>query len=219
MSILDSSKIQFIELLLSNSVLQVGDFTLKSGRRCPYFFNLGSINSGASLAQLGAAYADTILASNTDFDVLFGPSYKGIPIATTAAVALAGAGCDIGVAYNRKEAKAHGEGGQLVGADVTGRVMLVDDVLTSGKAIREAAALLSDSDATIVGAVIALDRQEVGPSGTSAVQGLAETLQAPVVSILSFADIVTYLQAHPLDSLSSDDLDRFLAYQKEYCTF
>ena len=141
--------------------LKVRRIHLKFGARQPYFFNLGAVRDGAGFAQLGRAYADAILAAEIEFDVLFGPAYKGIPIALATATALAERGVHVGVAYNRKEAKDHGEGGMLVGAEVAGQVLLVDDVLTSGKAIRQSVDLIAQTDASIVGAVIALDRAEL----------------------------------------------------------
>ena len=205
----------FIEFLLDQGVLQFGEFTLKSGRISPYFFNLGELSSGSAFARLGDAYAETILASGIEFDVLFGPAYKGIPIAVATATALAAKGCDVGVAYNRKEAKTHGEGGMLVGAEVTGRVLLIDDVLTSGKAIREALALIAPTDSTIAGAVIAMDRQETGPEGGTAVAALAEDLGAPVISIANLAGVIGYLDE---GGYGTDDLRaRMRGYQAEYC--
>ena len=156
-----TDKQNFIEFLVSQDVLKFGTFTLNSGRQSPYFFNLGSVSSGAAYARLGAAYADAVLQSGIEFDLIFGPAYKGIPIAVATSLALAERGVDVGMAYNRKEAKDHGEGGLLVGAPVTGRVLMLDDVLTSGKAIRGAAELIRAQDAEIAGVVIALDRAEV----------------------------------------------------------
>lgn len=193
-----TNKAKFIEFLIAQQVLKFGDFTLKSGRSSPYFFNMGSVSSGAAFTTLGRAYADAIVASGIEFDLLFGPAYKGIPIAVATSLALAEQGVDVGVAYNRKEAKAHGEGGHLVGAPVQGRVLMLDDVLTSGKAIREAVDLISGEDARIVGAVIALDRAEaVNPgaeqSPATAVSTLAQELGAPVVSIAHVSDVLEYL--------------------------
>ena len=163
----------FIDFLITKGVLKFGEFRLNSGRVSPYFFNLGAVSDGAGFAQLGRAYADAILAAEIDFDVLFGPAYKGIPIAVATATALAEQGVHVGVAYNRKEAKDHGEGGSLVGAEVSGRVLLVDDVLTSGKAIRQSVDLIGQTDARIVGTVIALDRAELFDGGVTAVEALS----------------------------------------------
>ncbi len=211
----------FIPFLLDQGVLQFGEFTLNSGRVSPYFFNLGSVSSGAAFARLGQAYAETIMQSGVEFDVLFGPAYKGIPIAVATSVALAANGVDVGVAYNRKEAKDHGEGGQLVGATVTGRVLLIDDVLTSGKAIRDAVALIRNTDAVIAGAVIAMDRQEVlGQAGNqgaghTAVQALAKDLQAPVISIANMQTLIEYLSNG--SARERTNLTSMQAYQREYC--
>ena len=205
----------FIEFLLKAGVLKFGDFTLKSGRQSPYFFNLGEVATGAGFAQLGAAYADAIIRSGIEFDVLFGPAYKGIPIAVATAGALAERGVDVGVAYNRKEAKSHGEGGLLVGAPVTGRVMLIDDVLTSGKAIREALALIADTDAEIAGAIIAMDRQEKRDGEDStAVSALAEEIGAPVIDIANLGDLIDYLEQA---GSHADILGQMQVYRDTYC--
>jgi orotate phosphoribosyltransferase len=218
---------RFIEFLLAQQVLQFGEFTLNSGRISPYFFNLGQINAGAAFAQLGAAYAQTIVRHEIECDVLFGPAYKGIPIAVATAVALAEQGYDVGVAYNRKEAKDHGEGGQLVGAPVTGNVLLIDDVLTSGKAIRDALKLIKSTDARVVGAVIAMDRQEVlaaedlttNLERVTAVGKLQHEIGAPVISIATLADVIAYLDdpAQTSATQASATLPQMRAYQTQYC--
>ena len=210
-----TDKQNFIEFLVSQDVLKFGTFTLNSGRQSPYFFNLGSVSSGAAYARLGAAYADAVLQSGIEFDLIFGPAYKGIPIAVATSLALAERGVDVGVAYNRKEAKDHGEGGLLVGAPVAGRVLMLDDVLTSGKAIRGAAALIRAEDADIAGVVIALDRAEVmADAGQTAVAGLAFELGSPVVSIAHVSDVLDYLQR--IDA-HSDALQAMGAYTQQYC--
>ena len=200
----------FIDFLVAQGVLTFGEFTLNSGRVSPYFFNLGAVSDGAGFAQLGRAYADAILAAEIEFDVLFGPAYKGIPIAVATATALAERGMHVGVAYNRKEAKDHGEGGMLVGAEVAGRVLLVDDVLTSGKAIRQSVDLIAQTDASIVGTVIALDRAELFDGGVTAVEALASDLDVPIVSIASVADIIEQVDDSSLRQ-------RMLEYQQQYC--
>ena len=200
----------FIDFLVAQGVLKFGEFTLNSGRVSPYFFNLGAVSDGAGFAQLGRAYADAILAAEIEFDVLFGPAYKGIPIAVATATALAERGMHVGVAYNRKEAKDHGEGGMLVGAEVAGRVLLVDDVLTSGKAIRQSVDLIAQTDASIVGTVIALDRAELFDGGVTAVEALASDLDVPTVSIASVADIIEQVDDSSLRQ-------RMLEYQQQYC--
>ena len=210
-------KQNFVEFLVSQDVLKFGTFTLNSGRQSPYFFNLGSVSSGASYARLGAAYADAVLQSGIEFDLIFGPAYKGIPIAVATSLALAERGVDVGMAYNRKEAKDHGEGGLLVGAPVTGRVLMLDDVLTSGKAIRGAAELIRAQDAEIAGVVIALDRAEVvAKAEQTAVAELAEELGSPVVSIAHVSDVLDYLQR---TAAEPEVLQAMGAYAQQYCAF
>ena len=206
-------KRRFIDFLIAQGVLKFGEFTLNSGRISPYFFNLGAVSDGAGFAELGRAYAQTIVDAGLEFDVLFGPAYKGIPIAVATATALAAQDFHVSVAYNRKEAKDHGEGGQLVGAEVTGRVLLVDDVLTSGKAIRQSVDLIAQTDAEIVGTVIALDRAELVAGAVTAVEALANDLQAPIVSIASVADIIERLA----DAADLTLQQRMLDYQQQYC--
>ncbi|MDP7388990.1 MAG: orotate phosphoribosyltransferase [Pseudomonadales bacterium] len=206
-------KRRFIDFLIAQDVLKFGEFTLNSGRISPYFFNLGAVSDGTGFAELGRAYAQTIVDAGLEFDVLFGPAYKGIPIAVATATALAAQDVHVSVAYNRKEAKDHGEGGQLVGAEVTGRVLLVDDVLTSGKAIRQSVDLIAQTDAEIVGTVIALDRAELVAGEVTAVEALANDLQAPIVSIASVADIIERLA----DAADLTLRQRMLDYQQQYC--
>ena len=210
-----TDKQNFIEFLVSQGVLKFGTFTLNSGRQSPYFFNLGSVSSGAAYARLGAAYADAILQSGIEFDLIFGPAYKGIPIAVATSLALAERGVDVGVAYNRKEAKDHGEGGLLVGASVVGRVLMLDDVLTSGKAIRGVAELMHAQDANVAGVVVALDRAEVmADAGQTAMVDLAQELAAPVVSIAHVIDVIGYLQKTDAES---EVLQAMHAYTRQYC--
>ena len=210
-----TDKQNFIEFLVSQDVLKFGTFTLNSGRQSPYFFNLGSVSSGAAYARLGAAYADAVLQSGIKFDLIFGPAYKGIPIAVATSLALAERGVDVGVAYNRKEAKDHGEGGLLVGASVVGRVLMLDDVLTSGKAIRGAAELIRAQDADVAGVVVALDRAEVmADAGQTAVADLAQELASPVVSIAHVTDVIGYLQKTDAES---DVLQAMHDYTRQYC--
>lgn len=188
----------FIEFALERNVLRFGEFTLKSGRKSPYFFNAGLFNTGRDLAKLGQYYAEALLAANIEFDVLFGPAYKGIPIATTTAVALAEKHeIDTPYCFNRKEKKEHGEGGNLVGSPLEGRVMLVDDVITAGTAIRESMALLDECGASLAGVLIALDRQEKGKGELSAIQEVERDFNTQVVSIVSLADLIEYLKDKP----------------------
>ena len=188
----------FIEFALTRNVLKFGQFTLKSGRISPYFFNAGLFNTGGDLAKLGQFYAQALQTSGIDYDVLFGPAYKGIPIATTTAVALADKhNVDKPYCFNRKEAKTHGEGGNLVGSPLAGKVMLVDDVITAGTAIRESMQLITANNAQLAGVLIALDRQEKGQGELSAIQEVERDFETKVVSIVSLSDLVDYLSDKP----------------------
>jgi orotate phosphoribosyltransferase len=189
---------EFIELTLARDVLRFGEFTLKSGRTSPYFFNMGRIDSGASLSRLGSAYASAALRSEVGFDMLFGPAYKGIALAAATAIALANDhGRDLPWAYNRKEAKDHGEGGVLVGAPLRGRVLIVDDVMTAGTAVRESLQLIRAQGAEPAGVLIALDRQERGQGDLSAAQEVSAEYGIPVIAIATLADVLTYAGEHP----------------------
>lgn len=191
---------EFIEFAIEQGVLKFGEFTLKSGRVSPYFFNAGLFRSGGALARLGRFYANALEASGLPFDVLFGPAYKGIPLAATTAVALADHhGRDLPFAFNRKEAKAHGEGGNIVGAELAGRILIIDDVITAGTAIREVMALIEAAGAEAAGVVIALDRQERGQAGSetksrSAIQEVEARYGMPVVSIVTLDMVLAYLE-------------------------
>jgi orotate phosphoribosyltransferase len=187
---------EFMELVLARQALRFGQFTLKSGRVSPYFFNAGLINDGLSLGTIGASYAQAIVDSGLAFDMLFGPAYKGIPLATSAAIALAARhGRNVGVAFNRKEAKLHGEGGSLIGAPLAGRVLIVDDVITAGTAIRESIDFIHAAGATPAGVVLALDRQERGQSALSAVQEIQATFGIPVIRIIALDEIIEHLES------------------------
>lgn len=186
----------FIEMILAKQVLRFGDFTLKSGRTSPYFFNAGLMNDGGSLARLGACYAQAIVESGIAFDMFFGPAYKGIPLATATAVAFADRHRrNVPIAYNRKEAKAHGEGGNLIGAPLEGQVLIVDDVLTAGTAVRESIGIIKSAGATPAGVVLALDRQERGAGAQSAVQEIQANYGVPVVRIITLDLLIEYLEA------------------------
>ena len=186
---------EFIELILARQVLRFGQFTLKSGRMSPYFFNAGLINDGASLGTLGNCYAQAILESGMQFDMLFGPAYKGIPLATATAIALASRhGRNVPVAFNRKEAKVHGEGGRLIGAPLAGRVLIIDDVITAGTAIRESIDIIRTAGASPAGVVLALDRQERGQGPLSAVQEVQTAFSIPVLKIITLADLIEHLE-------------------------
>jgi orotate phosphoribosyltransferase len=186
---------EFLELALELGVLRFGEFTLKSGRVSPYFFNAGLFSSGYAAAKLGRYYASAIAESGIEFDMLFGPAYKGIPLATLAAAALAEHhDVDVPYSFNRKEAKAHGEGGSIVGAPLTGRVLIVDDVITAGTAVRESYELIRRAGADVAGLVISLDRQEVGQGSKSAVQELEQALRIPVISIVRLEELIDLLE-------------------------
>jgi orotate phosphoribosyltransferase len=186
-------KTAFIKLALKHQVLKFGQFTLKSGRISPYFFNLGNISTGAALRELAQAYAAALQTSGLACDMLFGPAYKGIPLVAAVACALAESGKDLPYSYNRKEAKDHGEGGVLVGAKPQGRIVIVDDVLTAGTALRESVKLLRASGANPVAALIALDRQETGPAGVSAVAEMERSENLKVISLVTVQDVLTHL--------------------------
>ena len=187
---------EFIELARRCDVLRFGEFTLKSGRVSPYFFNAGAFSSGAALAALGRCYAQCIVDAGLHFDTLLGPAYKGIPLAAVTAVALADQhGRDVAFAYNRKEAKQHGEGGTLVGAPLRGRVLIVDDVITAGTAVREVITMIQDAGAELAGVVIGLDRQERGSGELSAVQEVEREQGVPVLSIIGMENLIDYLKA------------------------
>jgi orotate phosphoribosyltransferase len=188
---------RFLELAVARDVLRFGAFTLKSGRVSPYFFNAGRFDSGAALATLGDCYAEALLLSGLGVDMLFGPAYKGIPLATVTATALAARGRDLPLAYNRKEAKAHGEGGQLVGAPLAGRVLIVDDVITAGTAVRESIELITAAGATVCGVLVALDRQERGSGALSAAQELEAAHGIPLLAVARLADLLSYTEDTP----------------------
>jgi len=191
---------RFLQLALTADALRFGQFTLKSGRLSPYFFNAGRFDSGSLLAQLGACYADAIDASGIKYDVVFGPAYKGIPLATAMACELAQRGRDLPLSFNRKEVKDHGEGGQLIGADLTGkRVLIVDDVITAGTAIREAMAIIRSAGGTPAGIVVALDRQEIASESDhrSAAQAVAEEAGIPVIAVATLADLLDFASGNP----------------------
>ena len=203
----------FLDLALKHGVLKFGEFKLKSGRISPYFFNLGLISTGGALRELGSAYAQALEASGIAFDMLFGPAYKGIPLVAAVAVARAERGRDVPYAYNRKEAKDHGEGGRLIGARPQGRVVIVDDVLTAGTALRESVTLLREAGAQPVAAVLALDRQESGPNGASAVQEIQREQGLTIVSLVNVQEMLEYLGRH---RQSPATLEAIRAYQARY---
>lgn len=205
---------EFIEFALQTGVLRFGSFTLKSGRQSPYFFNSGLFNSGASLARLGRFYAQTIAESGLKFDVLFGPAYKGIPLVSTAVIALADQyDRDVPYVFNRKEVKDHGEGGQLVGAELKGKVLIIDDVISAGTSVRESVEIIRAAGAEAAGVIIALDRQERGKGELSAVQEVQAEHNIPVLNIISLNELLGYLKDGPE---LSEHLKAVQAYMDKY---
>ncbi len=207
-------KKEFIDLSLELGVLRFGEFTLKSGRVSPYFFDAGLFNTGYAAAKLGRFYAAAVAESKVDFDMIFGPAYKGIPLVALTAAALAEHyGIDVPYAFNRKEAKAHGEGGSIVGAPLQGKVLIIDDVITAGTAVREAYQVIVAAGAEIAGLMISLDRQERGQGSLSAVQELRASLGIPVVSIVQLGDLVETLEE---SNEYAEFLEPVLTYRRKY---
>jgi orotate phosphoribosyltransferase len=201
-------------LAIKLGVLKFGEFTLKSGRKSPYFFNAGLFNTGQAVADLGQYYANAIIDSEIEFDMIFGPAYKGIPLATLSAAALAEHHqINKPFSYNRKEQKKHGEGGSIVGAPISGRILIIDDVITAGTAVKEAFDLIKNSNAKVAGLVISIDRQEIGISGKSAIQELEDNLNIPVVSIAKLDDLIELIK-------TSEDLKvhlpSIIKYRQQY---
>ncbi|WP_415033080.1 orotate phosphoribosyltransferase [Azonexus sp.] len=201
----------FIEFALACEVLRFGEFKTKAGRLSPYFFNAGLFNDGASLGRLAGFYAKAAQAGGVAFDMLFGPAYKGIPLVATIAVALAGEGKNYPFAFNRKEVKDHGEGGNIVGAPLSGKVLIVDDVISAGTSVRESVELIRAAGATPAGVLIALDRQERGTGTLSAVQEVARDYGIPVVAVASLKDVLTYLERHAEFAPYRDAVARYRA--------
>ena len=201
---------QFIELALACDVLQFGEFELKSGRISPYFFNAGKFSTGAALARPGRCHAAALIDASVSANMLFGPAYKGIPLVATTAVALADEfGVDMPFAFNRKEAKTHGEGGRLVGSALTGDVVIVDDVITAGTAIKESVAILNAAGATPSAVLIGLDRCEKGDSSLSAVQQVEQDSGISVTSVISLHDIIEWVEGNPEMMAHRDALERY----------
>jgi orotate phosphoribosyltransferase len=202
-------KRDFLDFAIRSGVLRFGQFTLKSGRISPYFFNAGLFNSGDALARLGRYYAAAIQDAGVEFNVLFGPAYKGIPLAVATAIALADHhGRNLPYCFNRKEAKDHGEGGNIVGAPLTGRVLIIDDVITAGTAVREAMDIINSAGAQPAAVVISLDRQERGTGALSAIQEVRNTYNIPVISIVTLDDLMTYL------ALQNDMIEALVAIRQ-----
>ena len=207
-------KREFLDFAIEREVLRFGEFTLKSGRKSPYFFNAGLFKTGQDLAKLGRYYAAALHEENIEFDVLFGPAYKGIPIAAATAIAMANEyNQDIPYCFNRKEAKAHGEGGTIVGSELQGRILLVDDVITAGTAIRESMQMISANNTSLAGVLIALNRQEKGTGELSAIQEVEQDYQTKVFSIVTLADVVEYLLENGDMQTSVDSINE---YRKQY---
>ena len=209
-------KHEFIRHCLELNILRFGSFTLKSGRISPYFFNAGLFNTGQALAKLGEYYAATLLAADIEYDMLFGPAYKGIPLVTSTAIALANqVKKNIPYAFNRKEAKDHGEGGNIVGHELFGRVVIIDDVITAGTAIREAITIIKAKKANPVAIITALDRQEQGQNQQSAILEIQQRFNIPVISIINLDDLLHYLET---DNALKDYLPELLDYRKKFGT-
>ncbi len=204
---------QFIQYARDCGVLKFGEFQLKSGRKSPYFFNTGFFNTGAQLAKLGEFYAQTLIQSGLDVDMLYGPAYKGIPLASTASIAYSQLKQDIPFAFNRKEAKDHGEGGVIVGTPLSGKVLILDDVITAGTSVRESVDIINSLNATPAGVLIALDRQEKGKNQKSAVQEVSERFNMPVISIISLKQIIEFLEQ---EGQSSEQLAIIKNYRSTY---
>lgn len=204
----------FIQLAIKHQALCFGEFTLKSGRTSPYFFNAGRFQTGSALAELGRYYAAAIKAANVSFDIVFGPAYKGIPLAATTAIALADQfQQDLPYCYNRKEAKDHGEGGTLVGAPLRGKVLIVDDVITAGTAVREVMSIIKAAGAQPAAVLIGLNRQEKGQGELSAIQEVEQTFGIPVISIINLNHIIDYLEGQ---NNQQDMVDKIKAYRATY---
>ena len=207
---------EFLDFVISHNILRFGEFTLKSGRQSPYFFNAGLFNTGKSLGFIGRCYAAAIQQAGLNYDVIFGPAYKGIPLAAATSIALAGHfGVDKPYCFNRKEAKDHGEGGTIVGAALAGRVLVVDDVITAGTAIREVMAIIAQAKATAAGVLVALDREERGQGELSAIGEIRKEFGLPVVSIISLGQIISYL-SETGDKQLQQFLPKLEAYRERY---
>ncbi len=203
----------FVQFAVASQVLCFGEFKTKAGRMSPYFFNAGLFNDGEKLKKLGEFYAKAILDSGIEFDVLFGPAYKGIPLAASIAIALAGMGRNVPFAFNRKEAKDHGEGGTVVGAKLEGRVLIVDDVISAGTSVRESVELIRAAGAQAAGVVIALDRMERGTGAQSAVQEVRDQYAMPVVAVVTLDNLLEYLER---DANRQAELAAVAAYRATY---
>ena len=207
------NKTSFIELAIKNNVLQFGNFITKAGRKSPYFFNLGAFDNGDSIKSLGQFYANRIIETNIKFDMLYGPAYKGITLVTSIAISLAEQGVNIPYCFNRKEAKDHGEGGNIVGAPINGNVLIIDDVISAGTSINESNKLIRNNGGYPVGVFVAIDRQEKGPHGLTATAEVSSNLELPVYSIINLMDIISYLNQ---SNIYEDELTKIKVFQKKY---
>lgn len=211
---MDEHKKDFIEFAIRCNVLRFGEFVLKSGRKSPYFFNSGLFDSGGKLSRLAQHYARAMENSGIDYDMLYGPAYKGIPLVAAVSVALnEHFGKDLPYCFNRKEPKDHGEGGLVIGAALKGRILIVDDVVSAGNSVRESLGIIADAGARAVGVVVSVDRQERGPDQRSAIQAIQDDLGLRVISIVNLDDLVTFLQTDPA---RKKDLERVRAYRQQY---
>jgi len=208
-----SSTSLFIEFALEKKVLQFGDFLTKAGRNSPYFFNLGSFNDGESLKLLGEFYANKIIDTKIEFDMIFGPAYKGIPLASSTSIALSNKNLNIPYSFNRKETKNHGEGGEIIGSTIKGGVLVIDDVISAGTSINESYKLIHKNGAKIAGVIVAIDRQEKGENALSATQEIAKKYSIPVISIITLEDIIHYLE---VANSFSNELELIKRYQNTY---
>jgi len=208
-----SSTSLFIEFALEKKVLQFGNFLTKAGRNSPYFFNLGAFNDGESLKLLGEFYANKIIDTKIEFDMIFGPAYKGIPLASTTSIALSDKSRNIPYSFNRKETKNHGEGGEIIGSSIKGGVLVIDDVISAGTSINESYKLIHKNGAKIAGVIVAIDRQEKGENTLSATQEIAKKYSIPVISIITLEDIIHYLE---VANSFSNELELIKKYQNTY---
>tara|TARA_B100000768_G_C11232345_1_gene355686 strand:- start:695 stop:1336 length:642 start_codon:yes stop_codon:yes gene_type:complete len=208
-----SSTSLFIEFALEKKVLQFGNFLTKAGRNSPYFFNLGAFSDGKSLKHLGEFYANKIIDTKIEFDMIFGPAYKGIPLVSSTSIALSNKSINIPYSFNRKEAKNHGEGGNIIGSAIKGKVLVIDDVISAGTSINESYDLIRTNGAKIAGVIIAIDRQEKGGGALSATQEIANKYSIPIISIINLQDIIKYLETA---SGFTNELELIKKYQNTY---
>ena len=210
-----SSTSLFIEFAIEKKVLQFGEFITKAGRNSPYFFNLGAFNDGKSLKLLGEFYANKIIDTKIEFDLIFGPAYKGIPLVSTISIALSNKNINIPYSFNRKETKNHGEGGEIIGSDIKGKVLIIDNVISAGTSINESYNIIHNNGAQIAGVIVAIDRQEKSKDALSATQEIAKKYSIPVFSLINLEDIIHYLETK---NNFNNELELIKNYQKSYGT-